>query len=94
MNKQMKQHLEAVIDAIVEGNTVGAKESFHDYLRAKTQVILLGEADDEDKSDDKEDKKEDKKSDDKEDKDDKKPAFLKKEKGDKKSDDKMDDKDC
>lgn len=92
MNKQMKQHLEAVIDAIVEGNTVGAKESFHDYLRAKTQVILLGEADDEDKEDDK-----------KSEKDDKKPAFLEKaekkaeKKDDKKSDkkdEKMDDKDC
>lgn len=93
MNKQMKQHLEAVIDAIVEGNTVGAKESFHDYLRAKTQVILLGEADDEDKKeDDKDDKKDDKKSDDK---DDKKPAFLEKaEKKAEKKDDKMDDKDC
>lgn len=47
MNKKMKQLLETVIDSIVEGDSEAAKTSFHEYLRAKTQVILLGEADDE-----------------------------------------------
>lgn len=63
MNKQMKQHLEAVIDATVENNTEALKAAFSEYVRAKSQAILLGEeADDEDKKDDKEDK-EDKKVD-------------------------------
>lgn len=50
MNKQMKQHLEAVIDATVENNTETLKAAFSEYVRAKSQAILLGEeADDEDK---------------------------------------------
>lgn len=93
MNKQMQLQLESVIDAIVNEDTEAAKEAFHEYLRAKTQEILLGEKSDEDcedmdddkedkKSDDKEDDKEDKKSDDKEDKksDKKAPPFVKKDK--------------
>lgn len=68
MNKQMKQHLEAVVGALVEQDSTAAKAAFHDYLRLKSQSILLGEADDEDdKDDDKDEKKDDKKSDDKKD---------------------------
>lgn len=73
MNKKMKQLLESVIDSIVEGDSIAAKESFHDYLRAKTQSILLGEAEDEKEcakchkmececEDDKEEKAEDEKA--------------------------------
>lgn len=92
MNKQMKLQLESVVTSIVEGDTAAAKSSFHEYLRAKTQEILLGEKEDcdDDMDDDKSDDKDDK-SDKKEDKDDKKPAFLKKKKGDDKDDDKKDD---
>lgn len=80
MNKQMKQHLEAVVEAIIFDDAAAAKDAFHNYLSLKTQSILVGEAcedeeceddksdDKEDKSDDKEDKKEDKKSDKKDDK--------------------------
>jgi hypothetical protein len=90
MNKQMKQHLEAVVAALVEQDSTGAKAAFHDYLRLKSQSILLGEAaeeEDDDKKDDKKcekcdcdpcecDDKSDKKKDDKksDDKDDKKKA--------------------
>ena len=91
MNKQMKQHLEAVVEAIIFDDAAAAKDAFHNYLSLKTQSILVGEAceDEEcedDKSDDKEDKKEDKKSDKKDDKSDDK-------KSDKKSDKKDDKKD-
>lgn len=76
MNKQMKLQLESVIDAIVEGDTDAAKAAFHEYLRVKTQHILIGESDDEECDDDmeKEDEKEEKeeKEDKKEDKKDKK----------------------
>ena len=90
MNKQMKQHLESVIDSIVEGNTVAAKESFHSYLRAKTQSILLGEADAAEDEEDDDGKK--KKSDVKVDKDlDKVSKFVKKTKKDQKKDE---DEDC
>jgi hypothetical protein len=89
MNKQMKQHLEAVVGALVEQDSAAAKAAFHDYLRLKSQSILLGEADDEEK-DEKDDKKEDK-DDKSDDKDDKKPAFLKK---DDKDDKKKSDEDC
>lgn len=72
MNKQMKQHLEAVVAALVEQDSAGAKAAFHDYLRLKSQSVLLGEAAD-DKDDEKcekcdcdpcecDDKKEDKKA--------------------------------
>lgn len=95
MNANMKKQLEQVIASIVEENNDDAKKAFHEYLRAKTQSILLGEKADEDKDededeDDKEDKKEDKKSekkdddkdDDKKDKksDKKAPPFVKKDK--------------
>lgn len=103
MNKQMKLQLEAVVNAIVNEDTAGAKEAFHEYLRAKTQTILLGEAecDEEDMEDDKEvdedldkadkDVKKAKKDQEKDDKDDKKPAFLKKAKKDEKKDEDKDD---
>jgi hypothetical protein len=60
MNKQMKQHLEAVIEALVEQDSAAAKAAFHDYLRLKSQSILLGESveSEEDDNDDKEDKEE------------------------------------
>lgn len=72
MNKQMKQNLETVLDAIVENNTAAAKAAFHEYLRAKTHSILLGEAEEKceecgmmkcecDEEDEKDDKKKDKK---------------------------------
>jgi hypothetical protein len=89
MNKQMKQHLEAVVAALVEQDSAGAKAAFHDYLRLKSQSILLGEAAEEE-GDDKckdcdcdpcecdDDKKDEKKDDDK--------------KADDKSDDKKDEK--
>ena len=75
MNKQMKQHLEAVVEAIIFDDGAAAKDAFHNYLSLKTQSILVGEAwedeeceddksdDMEDESDDKEDKKSDKKDD-------------------------------
>ncbi len=84
MNKQMKQHLETVVNSIVNEDTEAATAAFHEYLRMKTQSILLGEGEDEecdedemedkdekdeDKDDKKDEKKEDKKSDDKEEKD-------------------------
>lgn len=83
MNKQLKIQLEAVVNAVIEGNSEAANASFHEYLRAKSRGILLGEADEaEDDEDDKKEDKKDEKSDDK--KEDKKD--------DKKSDDKKDDK--
>lgn len=96
MTPEMKKHLEAVVVAIANEQSAEAKTEFAKYLRVKTQSILLGEKEedekDEDKDDDKEDK-EDKKSDkkddedkddedkDDEDKDDNKaPPFVKKDK--------------
>lgn len=94
MNKQMKQHLEAVVEAIIFDDAAAAKDAFHNYLSLKTQSILVGEAcedeeceddksdDKDDKSDDKEDKKEDKKSDKKDDKSDDKKSDKKDDKKD------------
>jgi hypothetical protein len=100
MNKQLKQHLEAVVTAIINEDAAAAKDAFHSYLSIKTQHILVGEAecDDEecpmndDESDEKKD--EDDKSDDKkEDKGEKADKADKKDKkDDKKDDDKEDDK--
>lgn len=44
MNAKQKQHLEAVVESIVNADTVAAKAAFHEYLRLKSQSILLGEA--------------------------------------------------
>ena len=72
MNKKMKQHLEAVVEAVIFSNTEAATAAFHDYISLKTQSILLGEAEEcedeecDDKDDKKEDKKDSKKEDDKE----------------------------
>ena len=44
MNKQMKQHLEAVVEAIIFDDAAAAKDAFHNYLSLKTQSILVGEA--------------------------------------------------
>lgn len=69
MNKQMKQHLETVVNSIVNEDTDAAKAAFHDYLRMKTQAILMGEAEECDEEEDKKDDKEDKdESDDKDEK--------------------------
>lgn len=97
MNAQMKKQLETVITSIVEENTEEAKKALHDYLRAKTQSILLGESDDADADDeageagedeDEKSDEDDKDSDDKK-SDDKAPPFTKKDKkDDKKEDDK------
>lgn len=68
----MRKNLEAVINAIVTEDTTAASSAFHDYLRLKTQSILMTENDDEDEDEDK-----DSDEDEDEDEDDKKPAFLK-----------------
>lgn len=62
MNKQMKQSLEAVVSALVEKDTTAAKAAFHDYLRLKSQQVLIGESV-ESEEDDKDDKKDEKKDD-------------------------------
>lgn len=88
MNKQMKQHLETVVNSIVNEDAEAATAAFHEYLRMKTQTILLGEGDDEECDEDEKDDKDDKKSDDKDDKKSKKAnPFAKKD------DDKDEDKD-
>ena len=84
MNQEMKKQLETVINATVSEDTQAAKDAFHAYITAKTQQILLGEADDCDKDDMDEDDSD-------EDSDDKKPAFLKKGKKNKKEDKDEDD---
>lgn len=92
MNKQMKQHLEAVVEAIIFDDAAAAKDAFHNYLSLKTQSILVGEAcEDEECEDDKSDDKDDK-SDDKEDKKDDKKSDKKDDKSDDKKSDKKDDK--
>ena len=68
MNKQRKQLLGAVVGAMVEQDTAAAKAAFHDYLRLKSQAVLLGESDDKDDED--ADKDEDDKDDEDADKDD------------------------
>ena len=83
MNKQMKQHLEAVVEAIIFDDGAAAKDAFHNYLSLKTQSILVGEAcEDEECEDDKEDDKEDEKSDKKDDKSDDKKSDKKDDKKD------------
>jgi hypothetical protein len=99
MKKETKKQLEAVINSIVNEDSEGATTSFHDYLRAKTQTILLGEkeeeCDEEDMDDDDDKDDDDKKTSDSKEKDDEdedeKPAkgkkgvnpFIKKSKKDK-----------
>lgn len=93
MNKQMKQHLEAVVEAIIFDDAAAAKDAFHNYLSLKTQSILVGEAcEDEECEDDKSDDKEEDKSDDKEDKKEDKKSDKKEDKSDDKKSDKKDDK--
>lgn len=53
MNKIMKRHLTSVVTAIVNEDSVAAKEAFREYVSLKTQAILLGE---ESKSDEEVDK--------------------------------------
>ncbi len=92
MTKQMKKHLEAVVEAIIFDDAAAAKDAFHNYLSLKTQSILVGEAAECEDGEDESEKKDEKKSDeeDSEKKDDK-PADEKKD--DKKSDEKKDKKD-
>lgn len=87
MNKQMKQSLEAVVTALVEQDSAAATAAFHEYLRMKSQAILVGEsAEDEDEED--EDKKASKKDEDADDEeDDEKKDEDKDEKKSKKEDD-------
>jgi hypothetical protein len=72
MNKQMKKHLEAVVESIVSNDTTAAKEAFQQYLSLKTKALLSEtseECDDmDDKKDDAEDEGDDKKDDKKKDK--------------------------
>lgn len=78
MNKEMKKHLETVVESIIFSDNDAATAAFHDYISKKTQSILLGESDDEDCDDeDCDDEKKDKDEDD--DKDDKKSKKPKKE---------------
>lgn len=83
MNKEMKKHLETVVESIIFSDNDAATAAFHDYISKKTQSILLGESDDEDCDEEDCDDKED------EDKDDKKSKKPKKEDEDK-DDDKED----
>jgi hypothetical protein len=75
MNKAMKKDLEAVINSIVNEDADAGIAAFHNYIRAKSQQILLGEKVDD--SDDEDDDSDDE-DDDSDDEDDEKPAFLKK----------------
>jgi hypothetical protein len=77
MNKAMRQSLEAVVNSIVNEDTAAGTKAFHDFIRAKSQQILLGEKhNDEDKDEDDDDDDDDDEED--EDDEDDKPAFLKK----------------
>ncbi|PPD55707.1 MAG: hypothetical protein CTY12_00175 [Methylotenera sp.] len=80
MNQEMKKQLETVINATVSEDTQAAKDAFHAYITAKTQQILLGEAEDCDKDmdDEDEDESEDDEDESEDDDSDDKPAFLKK----------------
>lgn len=83
MNAQMKKQLEKVITSIVEENNEAAKKAFHEYLRAKTKSVLLGESKEEDEDEDEDnegEETEDEKSDDT-------PPFKKKSKKDKDDED-------
>lgn len=93
MNKQMKQHLEAVVEAIVDQNSAGAKAAFHDYLRLKSQSILMGESVESEEDNDESDKDDEKDEDEKEDKSTDKSKKDEKEDDDKKED-KKDEEDC
>jgi hypothetical protein len=54
MTPEMKKHLEAVVVNIANEKSVDAQKAFSNYLRLKTQEILVGESKDmDDKSDDK-----------------------------------------
>lgn len=76
----MKKHLEEVVNAIVTQDPAAGEKAFHQYIRAKSQQILLGEKHEEDESeeDEDEDESEEKDEDESEEKEDKKPAFVKK----------------
>lgn len=43
MNAETKKTLELVINSLVNEDSKGATNAFHDYLRAKTQSILMNE---------------------------------------------------
>lgn len=87
MTPEMKKHLEAVVVAIANEQTSDAKSEFSKYLRLKTQSILLGEEEHEEKKD--EDKSEEKKDEEKKD-DDKKSDEKKEDKKEEKKDEKKD----
>ena len=56
MNSTMKKNLETVVDSLVVEDTELATKAFKAYLKEKTQVILLGEKE-EDESEEKDDDK-------------------------------------
>lgn len=101
----MKKNLQALIEAIIAGDTKAAEKHLHAYLTAKTRSLLEGDdeksedsdkdekdsekKDDDKKSDDKEEKKSEDKDDDKKDED--KDSDEKKDE-DKKDDDKKSEK--
>ena len=92
MNKQMKKHLEAVVEAIIFDDAAAAKDAFHNYLSMKTQSILVGESAECDDSEDESEMKDEKKSDE-EDSKKKDDKSTNEKKDDKKSDEKKDKKD-
>lgn len=80
MDKILAQKLQLVVEAYASGKTEEADAAIHEYICRKSQLMLIGEAEEEkddegadDKSDDKkdEDEKDEDKSDDKKDEDEK-----------------------
>lgn len=78
MTKNMKQHLETVVNSIVNEDAEAATAAFHEYLRLKTQSILLGESDDNDEDDEDEAKEGESDEEEKEEKEEKKSKKSKK----------------
>lgn len=72
MDKQLAKSLQLSVEAFAMGKTEEANKAIHEYLCRKSQLMLMGEAAEEDVEDDKdEDKDEDKDDEKKDSKDDK-----------------------
>lgn len=74
MDKQLAKSLQLSVEAFAMGKTEEANKAIHEYLCRKSQLMLMGEAaeeDVEDVEDDKDEDKDDEKKDSKDDKDDK-----------------------